>query len=491
MSVFANSILEKLFSHAPFDRLDRAVLVRRYDTTADLSRHKTRLRQQAGQSVQLPGPILAIPPQGIVLNQSGTYQFAGDLLWSPQAIASAAITITASNVVLDLGGCTLTAVGPDRSQSIVGIQVLNSVSNVTIQNGTVANLCYAGILAEHVDGLTITGVTVDGLCFHNLAVRNLTPTGIQVSDCTQVTLANCTVQNVYVTADASAGIQIVGTQGGTVSGCTVQGMVNTDGSVQGYSCIYSAGINTRNCVAANFRSEFNGNVLTLGHTVLGFVPIFCIELAYENCSATRMIGCCDDCHGMSVFLDALVSVSNFTADTVVDGVTATQTGAKATGLEVYGALISVSSCAVSNITAIRPQDKQAAGFSAWGAGIIFTACAATNVNVVDPTGLPNASLGHGTGFGWAPDPRPVFSNIGAFGVQYLGCSAVNCQVGFDTWCHVDSQWNLVSCLGCATDILIEPNTATRTLTANACSECIPPITTVVTNSAAGNTISSL
>ncbi|MFZ0749363.1 MAG: hypothetical protein WAM70_08400, partial [Pyrinomonadaceae bacterium] len=215
-------------------------------------------------------------------------------------------------------------------------------------------------------------------------------------------------------------------------------------------------------------------------------PILCIELLYENCSATNMTGCCDDCHGMSVFLDALVTVDNFTANNVVDGVAESHSGAKATGLEVYGAFVSIKNCSVTDIVAINPQDKQSAGFSAWGMEITFTGCIATNVSVTDENGNTNPALGYGNGFGWAPDPRHPFVDVGAYWVQYSSCTASNCQVGFDTWNHVDSTWTNVSYTNCGIDILVEPG-GSRTLTGDPCSECNPPITAVITNIASGNT----
>jgi hypothetical protein len=262
--------------------------------------------------------------------------------------------------------------------------------------------------------------------------------------------------------------------------------VNNDGSVQGYSYLASSKIMTSNCQALDFQSHFNGNIETSGHTVLGFVPIFCIELLYENCSATNMIGCCDDSHGMSVFLDALVAVNNFTANTVIDGVAESHSGAKATGLEVYGAFVSINNCSVTNITAIRPQNMQSAGFSAWGMAIKFTNCTAAEVIVTDENGNTNPALGYGNGFGWAPDPRHPFIDVGAYGVEYSGCSASNCQVGFDTWYHVNSTWTNVSYTNCGINILVEPG-GSRTLSCNPCSECKQPINAVITNIASGNT----
>lgn len=487
----SQAIIDQIFSYDVFNQLDKDALVKTYDFSGAVFEINSAIRSQQGQQPQADNVISEIPPQGIVINNPGTYTLAGNLTWNPESTTCSAITITASKVVLDMGNFSLTATVEDNSQLINGITIQNNapdvtIQNITIRNGTLANMCLYGILAENVSGLSIENISVDGLSFNNLDERNRTPAGIHIQQAADINIANCTVRNLNVTADGSAGIQIVNTSGGTVSNCQMSDFVNNDGSVQGYSYLLSSKITTSNCQSLDFQSHFNGNILTSGHTVLGFVPILCIELVYENCSATNMTGCCDDCHGMSVFLDALVEVNNFTANNVIDGVAESHSGAKATGLEVYGVFVSINNCSVTNITAIQPQDMQSAGFSAWGFGITFTGCTAADVSVTDENGNKNPALGYGTGFGWAPDPRQPFRDVGAYEVEYSGCSASNCQVGFDTWFHLGSTWTNVSYTNCDINILVEPG-GSRTLSGDPCSECNPPITAVIKNIANGNT----
>lgn len=485
-----SAILDKIFSHEGFDQLDRDVLVARYDHSGAIFEAKSGIRSQSGQHPQVGNVITSpIPPEGIIISSPGTYAFTGNVTWQAASMACSAITIAASDVVLDMAGFTLKASVQDNSQLIAGIMIAGSsnapASNVTIRNGTLANLCFYGICAEFVENLAIENVTVSGLVFNNLNQRILCPAGIHVDHGTAVQITDCMVQYLYVTADSSAGIQMIHTVGGAVRGCGTREFTNYDGSVQGFSYLLSSGITTSYCTAESFQSHFKTNIQTPGHTVLGFIPVFCVDLVFEDCTATNMIGCCDDCHGMSIFLDALVSVSRFTAISVIDGVAQSHSGAKATGLEVYGALVSVEDCVVDSIAAINPQNRQATGFSAWGAGITFSRCAATNVMVTDENGDTNPDLGYGTGFGWAPDPRHPFRDVPAFRVEYDDCRARDCQVGFDTWNHVESTWTNVSHSNCDIDFLVEPG-GTRTLSANPCSECNPPITAVLTNMARDN-----
>ncbi|HEV2262524.1 MAG TPA: hypothetical protein VGR69_09590 [Candidatus Rubrimentiphilum sp.] len=442
--------------------------------------------QVVGQQVQIGNVIQNIPSSGIVIRSPGKYTFGRDILWNPNDAQCSAITIACSDVTLDLAGFTLTASVPDKSQQITGILVLGpeanpNLANVTITNGTVANVTEYGILATAVCGLSISRITVTGVCMQNLAIRFLTPAGIQVSGSVDVALSACSVTQLDVTTDSSAGIFLLSTIQATVSDCRTSGLVNHDGAVIGFSCIKCINVTTTGCAADSLQSHFNGNVLTSGHTVLGFCPILCLELSYVDCSASGLTGCCDDCHGMSVFLDGDVTVSGFQAENIVDGVSPSNSGAKATGLEVYGAGVRVVDCAVSNIKAINPQDKQATGFSAWGLAIQFERCEASNVTVQDDFGAGS----HATGFGWAPDPRVYFAYIGAVGVTYADCVADQCQVGFDTWYHVDSKWIRPVHTNCDIGILVEPG-AKRTLSCDPCSECDPTISVTLTNFESGN-----
>jgi len=484
-SNISQPIIDKIFSHDVFKGLDRDGLVKRYDVTGSLREIKAPLRAQQGQVRPTGNVITGIPPEGLIITSPGRYTFGGDITWSPPSAPGAAITIASDDVVLDLNTFTLKATVLDNSKRIAGIFIRNAWS-VTIRNGALANMCLYGICAEGCSKLIVEKITVTGLSFDNLDIRNICPAGIHIDHTDGLSVTDCAVQYLYVTCDSSAGIQLTNTSQALISNCRVSNLVNYDGSVQGYSYIGSWNVSTVHCTAADFQSHFRSNIQTLGHTVLGFVPIFCSELKYENCSATNMIGCCDDCHGMSVFLDAGVTVTGFTANRVIDGVSLCNSGAKATGLEVYGAFVSISDCSVDDIKAINPQDKQSTGFSAWGAAIKFTRCTASNVVVCDEHGNWKRELGYGTGFGWAPDPRIYFRNVGASLVEYADCRAANCRVGFDTWFHVDSTWTDVHTADCGIDILVEPG-ASRTLSGNPCSECNPPISIAIVNIASGNT----
>lgn len=479
------SRIDEILSDPVFKGLDKEKLVKRFDPSRQIEANYRAYFLHTGQQPQIGKVIRRIPRSGIVIQSPGRYTFAGDIRWNPYDLPSAAIIIQSSNVTLDMAGFTLSAFVPDKELPIAGVLVAPPITtpairNVAVVNGTIASVTEYGIAATNVIGLKIARVSVTGLSMQNLQIRNLTPAGIYVNKSIQVTISRCSISQSKVRTDASAGIQLTNTYSATVSGCRVSGLVNDDGAVQGFSCIQCANVTTTGCTADSLQSHFNGNVLTSGHTVLGFIPILCQNLNYVDCSASRLTGCCDDCHGISVFLDGQVMVTRFRADRVLDGVSPSHSGAKATGIEVYGTNVTVTDSVASNIKAINPQDKQATGFSAWGKAIEFTRCTASNVTA---TGAGS----RGEGFGWAPDPRWEFAYLGAYDVTYLDCIAQNCEVGFDTWYHVDSTWMHPRHKNCKTGILVQPK-GKRTLSCDPCSECVIPITANLTNIARGNTI---
>jgi hypothetical protein len=173
---------------------------------------------------------------------------------------------------------------------------------------------------------------------------------------------------------------------------------------------------------------------------------------------------------MSIFICDEAVINKCQVTNVLDGAGPAQIGAKATGIEVYASNVKVSECYVNNISAINPEDKQATGFScALCTNVEFIKCTAENVNVYDENGNQNSCLGYGTGFGWAPDPRPEFIGA-ATHVHYKHCTAKDCQVGFDAWYHIDSVWEHIHSINNGISVL-NMIPSQRTYTCDACSEC--------------------
>jgi len=466
--------IDQALANAIFAAFDKQSLLHQFDTSPTLIALLQPYFNQSGQQVQRGHVISQIPSAGIVITSPGIYAFGGNITWSAAASLTSAITITCSDVTLNMGGYTLTASVPDSSMHTAGIVVNGPVNNVVITGGTLTSFTEYGVLANGVCGLEVSYTTAAGLHLNDVTKRELTPAGVLAMYSQDVDVSKCTVQNSNITTDAGAGIQLIRTSQATVSYCTAQSLVNNAGGMQGFSYLLCENITTTNCTAQSLQTFYGGNDKTSGHTCIGFLPTLCFGMTISGCTATKMTGCCDDCHGLSVFLCGDVTVSQFSASQILDGVTsgaATPSGAKATGIEVYSLLgVTVVDSTAADIRALNPQDLQAAGFSAWGLGVQFQNCTASHVSVQNDLAVANM---RGIGFGWAPDPRPGFDGVPASTTSYTDCQADTCDVAFDTWYHQLSTWTGTTYTNCATGYLVEP-LATRALSCNPCSECPNP-----------------
>lgn len=410
--------------------------------------------------------IRKIPANGIVINEPGTYVFEKNLIWHPKS-DGVAITIQASDVTLNMQGYSLKCVS--SGFKTIGISAILS-SNLQIKNGKIENMGLSGVQCALCIDVSIRNVLVDGLHVNDTA-NFIVPTGILASECINVAIDRCTVKNLCVKTASCAAIQLTATIASKVTNCKVKNLLNKDGACTGIGHLLCIDALVESCKLDWIQSKFINNLNTEGHTAIGIIPVFTIGTTIQKCCVSNVIGCCDDAHGMSVFLCENAIVENCSVANVLDGAGAAKKGAKATGIEVYANDVIVSDCFVKNIYAINPEDKQSTGFScALSNRVTFLKCIAENIQVFDEYGQQSASLGYGTGFGWAPDPRPSLL-MPALNILYQNCTAKDCQVGFDSWFHIDSVWDHIVSIRNKIAILNQGDDAQRTLSCDPCSEC--------------------
>lgn len=418
------------------------------------------------ETINLPPQIIqSIPPSGLVINTPGTYVFANDIIWTPTSDA-AAITIQASNVILDMQGFTLQSLlTPFKTIGILA----QASADLQIINGTVRHMGLFGIECSQCMNVLIKNVVINGLNVSD-TINFTEPAGILANACINVSVDKSLVKNINVQVASVSGIQFNSTIGANVTNCQIKDLLNRDGVCAGIGHLLCENILVKSCEIDNIQTEFINNINTSGHTAIGIIPFLSSNIKIAKCDISNITGCCDDAHGLSLFVCSNATVEKCKVKNVLDGAGPAQTGAKATGIEVYASDVTVIDCFVKNITAINPQDLQAAGYSvALANNVKFIRCEAKKVKVVDAKGRENPTLGFGVGFGWAPDPRPEFL-APARNVLYTDCIATNCQVGFDTWDHIDSVWTHIVSKGNDIAVLVQKN-GQRTISCNACSEC--------------------
>lgn len=423
------------------------------------------LGKEAYASAKTSNFIDEIPPAGIVIDKPGTYLLRKNLTWNPDFDA-VAITIKAENVTLDMRGHHLKS-----STSIyktIGISAIES-HHLQIVNGKIQNMGLTGLQCTLCHHVSIGNIVVDGLNVND-TTSFIVPTGILTSACANVLIDQCTVKNINVQTASAAGIHLTATVFSKVTNCTVKNLLNQDGVCSGIGHLGCTDALVDSCHVRKIKSQFINNLTTQGHTAIGLIPFLSKHVIITNCRVAHVTGCCDDAHGMSIFLceDALVEKCKVTD--VWDGVGAAEEGAKATGIEVYADNVKIIDCYVKNVYAINPENKQATGFSCGKSnGVSFIRCRANNVQAINAEGNPIASS-FGIGFGWAPDPRDSLRQP-AINVLYQGCVAQKCQIGFDSWFHINSKWEGLVSIANVVPLLIQGDDAQRTLSCNPCSEC--------------------
>lgn len=160
-----------------------------------------------------------ISPNGLVIDKEGTWCLADDVVYAPRT-ANPAITITVSNVTLDLNGKTLSQISKNALY-INGIAVQPNVSNITITNGSVSGFSEAGIYINPPLSLPIPSRTLATPSlstrmntFVYAGIAQVMGTGGQVS---KVTISNIKavdngLNTPYAGVNGSGGIVILNSQ---------------------------------------------------------------------------------------------------------------------------------------------------------------------------------------------------------------------------------------------------------------------------------------
>ncbi len=141
--------------------------------------------------------LSGIDPSAVSGNGTSYFVLAGNATRGEavnQTNTGACVDISASNVVLDLNGTTIVLSGQVSGAPIIGINITNGTSNVTIVNGiinvsttgvTEATANYVGILINGSTNITIRNVTINPMSSVDVPVT--TSVGINITTSTATT----------------------------------------------------------------------------------------------------------------------------------------------------------------------------------------------------------------------------------------------------------------------------------------------------------------
>lgn len=242
------------------------------------------------------------------ISNSGRYYLSNNIAANSSVVTGVPIIkITASNIVLDLNQATITKYGANTYVN-VGIEIASNLSNITIQNGKIADIsgigikintgvtnlvlqdliisgCYSGvqtvdtancysILIQNLQCINATGGVGYGIYLHschNVLIKNTncnyntgtTPRGFILTTCKSAVLENC-----------QANCNINSNSGGTVYGILLTGTSST---------LFSSACVVRNCTANYNQATF----ATGANQAYGFaLATYATGCFFSNCLAT-------------------------------------------------------------------------------------------------------------------------------------------------------------------------------------------------------------
>lgn len=251
----------------------------------------TPLRQITAPIVINDFPYTITAPGKYYVYNKTTYTPAG-------ASTTPAITINASNVILDLQGFVLSQ-ATGTVNSIDGIQITSGQTDVTIRNGTISGFQAHGIeaLGNHnrllfkdltVTGCAFTGIGITAGTSNNVSIKNClinncltsasvaaaVAAGVLLNSINNVTIDNLKISNtgLLATANSASGLRLNSVNSGYIT----NSIVENSRVGFGFDTNSSIGIIYDNCLAVNN----TGNTNQLAYSLSGAASTYC---QYINC----------------------------------------------------------------------------------------------------------------------------------------------------------------------------------------------------------------
>lgn len=180
---------------------------------------------------------------GISLNQSGRYYIANNLTRALNANA-AYVTISGSNIILDMNSCSIQGNLQASSTTAKGISISTGVANIKILKGSVTN-----IQGNCID----VGTNCNSISIESVNTSKYLSNGVYFDDATK----NIYVSDVHATTTVgstpgtSYGLQLVNITDGIVENCSFNNSSSSNLSAGGVFINGCADIEFRNCEASS------------------------------------------------------------------------------------------------------------------------------------------------------------------------------------------------------------------------------------------------
>lgn len=188
----------------------------------------------------------------MVINKSGNYKLGDNITFNP-AGADSIISITTSDVNLDLGGYFI-AQG-NTTANVNGINISSGLSNITIQNGKIRNVTNDGLIIQ---------TTCNTVQILNIAFETCKTEGLSATSLSQGTIANCLFTGCCGGASADVILNLSNCNDTSINNCSLTENINNSNNI---TAINASGCNklyiNNTIVSDNSASIFSGIVLVI------------------------------------------------------------------------------------------------------------------------------------------------------------------------------------------------------------------------------------
>lgn len=210
---------------------------------------------------------------GVTISAPGIYRLAENIVFSPSSMTNA-VTITASNVVLDFQNFSITQ--NNTIPSVNGVVIGGSnVQNVTVMGGLVANMTGIGLASNQINNLTVQNMSFVSCGYAGIQVSGAAR-GLLVDNCN--INACCTAGNNDIIDDHLAECIVDTVSVGTISNCRIY---NNQIPQSETAIVNLYGFNLSNCSMVEvINCASYQNVCT---TYNAFNLTSCVDCSLSNC----------------------------------------------------------------------------------------------------------------------------------------------------------------------------------------------------------------
>jgi len=208
------------------------------------------------------------------ISTGGRYLLKDSVAFSP-ASGIPAISITGDNIILDLGGQTVSQ-GNSQADSI-GVNIATTVNNVIVKNGQIK-----GFTGESIKiGTSCTNITIDNMHIDSGIDTGISFVGSSGSEIIGCTVKNCVISNNTGAGEASTdayGIKIANADGILIEDTDIIGMRTSSAANDSYGCYITT---ATNIVLRNVHSGSHN-----GAECCAFYATSTVGLQMYNCEAS-------------------------------------------------------------------------------------------------------------------------------------------------------------------------------------------------------------